>query len=267
MIIDSHTHIGRNNHINASVDQLLTSMDLAGIDKSLVFAGEINDCPNYHLFKEISPYKDRLYGVAAVALDKLIHGGEHYREIQRIISSERVVAFKFYTGYEHFYPYDYRVMSVLRMLNERNIPAIFHCGDCLASIKKSKLKYAHPLGIDDVAVDFPNMKFIIAHMGNPWIIDTAEVCYKNENVWSDISGYVYGDFTKEDYIKFKKTINQFSDIAGSTDKLIFGSDWPISSQSSYMHTMTKLIDSFPFSKERDSMECILSNALKVFNIK
>lgn len=46
MIVDTHTHLGRNSHINYFAKDLLKSMDKAGIDKSLVFAGKLNDCPN-----------------------------------------------------------------------------------------------------------------------------------------------------------------------------------------------------------------------------
>ena len=42
-----------------------------------------------------------------------------------------------------------------------------------------------PLLVDDVAVDNPDVKFVMAHFGNPWLIDAAEVIYKNDNVWAD----------------------------------------------------------------------------------
>jgi hypothetical protein len=48
--------------------------------------------------------------------------------------------------------------------------------------------------VDDVAVDYPDVKFVICHLGNPWFQDTAEVLYKNDNVYADISGLTLGDF-------------------------------------------------------------------------
>ena len=80
------------------------------------------------------------------------------------------------------------------------------------------------------------MNFIIAHMGFPWVLDTAEVCYKNANVYTDISGFVYGDFKGLDQKKFEAQLMKFLDIAGS-DKLLFGSDFPISNQKSYRSVM------------------------------
>lgn len=252
MIIDCHTHIGRNDHIKATVYDLLKSMDNAGIDKSFVFAGELNDCPNEWMLEQIAPYKDRLFGVAAASsgLYKVKsaysqaetgqfvwYGKDEIKKIIDWYGEKKIVAVKFYTGYDHYYPHE--AMLYLSELNQLGCPAIFHSGDCLNSVKKAKLKYAHPLHIDEVAVDYPNMNFIIAHMGFPWVVDAAEVCYKNDNVYADLSGFVYGDFSKSDQAKFKKVVHQFTDIAGY-DKLMFGTDFPISAQKSYIDTCNEI---------------------------
>jgi len=121
-------------------------------------------------------------------------------------------------------------------VSDFKIPAIFHCGDCLNSVKHAKLKYAHPLLIDEPATDYDDVNFVIAHMGYPWHRDAAQVCYKNPNVYADISGFVYGEFDREDQLKFERTLKEFLDIAG-TDKLLFGTDAPISNQASYVEAL------------------------------
>lgn len=238
MIIDCHTHLGRNEHITSNVKDLLTSMDGAKIDKALVFAGGLNSCPNDFMLSEIAPHKDRLYGVAAVhpfSEPPLMRN--HAKDIQALVDfyqSGQIVAVKFYLGYDHYYPSD--VSYYLKELEKVGCPVIFHCGDCLCTVTRAKLKFAHPLGVDEVAVDYPGINFIIAHMGFPWHRDAAEVCYKNKNVYSDISGFVYKDFETEDKIKFKKVLDEFLDIS-SSDKLLFGTDFPISNQNSYLEAL------------------------------
>lgn len=235
MIVDCHTHLGKNTHINARATTLIESMKQAGIDKSLVFAGRINSITNEELLAEIAPYSGQLYGVAAyhrVDEEGILCTKKDVKKLVQLYQDKKIVAVKFYTGYEHFYPEE--VNWELGMLEEVGCPAIFHCGDCLNSVKHARLKYAHPLGIDDVANEHPKMNFIIAHMGFPWHRDAAEVCYKNENVFADISGFVYGAFRDDDYRKFNKVLDEFTDIAGR-EKLIFGTDWPISDQSTYVH--------------------------------
>lgn len=259
MIIDAHVHLGRNEHIKATADELLRSMDKAGIDKSLVFAGELNDCSNEWMFEQIAPHKDRLLAVAAYSVNppKVPIPWGKDQQLADWYAEGKIVGVKFYTGYDHYFPAD--ISGVLYRLNQVGCPAIFHSGDCLNSVRCAKLKYAHPLHIDEVAVDFPNMNFIIAHMAYPWHRDAAEVCYKNANVYSDISGFVYGGFAEGDMIKFHRVIKEFLDIAGS-DKLLFGTDWPISWQDAYVDILNTQ------SAEWLSAEYLTKNVKKAFKL-
>lgn len=267
MIIDCHVHIGRNENISASVTELLKSMDEAGIEKSLVFANKIGDASNEYMLKQIAPHRDRLYGVAAALPTSLHRMSEVQYDAKKISDWYRdgkIVACKFYTGYEYFYPYDRVVEEYLLDFEDISCPVIFHSGDCHMSCNKSaKLKYAHPLHIDEVAVDYPNINFVIAHMGFPWVRDAAEVCYKNSNVYADMSGFVYGKFTQDDQDKFYQVIKEFHDIAPH-DKLLFGTDWPISDQKSYVETCWGDEFSQVFAKDRIAARTEL--AKKVFKL-
>jgi hypothetical protein len=263
MIIDCHTHIGRNQHIDFLVDQLLKSMDEAKIDKSLVFAGELNNISNEYLLDAIGPHRDRLMAVAAASPMSRRGGllGEGVKEEAKIISDlygeGKIVACKFYTGYDHFYPYDEIIQDYLISFEEIHCPVIFHSGDCLCSANHAKLKYAHPLHIDEVAVDYPGINFIIAHIGFPWHRDAAEVVYKNKNVFADISGFVYGSFGLNSESSFHKMLEEVLDITGNSDKLLFGTDCPISDQSSYVMAASKVLPEDIFCK----------NPKKAFNFK
>src|SRR5436305_1113308 len=46
---------------------------------------------------------------------------------------------------------------------------------------------------EEVAVAHRGVNFVRAHFGNPWVTDAAEVLYKNDNVWADLSGILVGD--------------------------------------------------------------------------
>lgn len=263
MIIDCHTHIGK----NYSVDMLLKSMDKAGIDKALVFAGQIHDnsigCTNEYLLEQIKHHNDRLYGVACY------HPSDNIVNLSNLLANNaNIVAVKFYLGYDHWYPNDDRIYQALNVCEYRNRPVIFHCGDCLCTVKAAKLRYAHPLGVDDPATDFPNVKMVIAHFGWPWTTDAALVCKKNKNVYADISGFVYGEFDQDDSnaysnsFEFEVQIADFEITAGGTDKLLFGTDWPISDQSSYIQICKeKVFDDEPFKMITET------NPMQIFGIK
>ncbi|MDP3800296.1 MAG: amidohydrolase family protein [bacterium] len=260
MIIDSHAHIGFNEHLNKSPEELISSMEKAGIDISMVYAGEINDCSNDRLLKELENFKGKLFPVGSISpLSKDKPSLDKFKEW---LDNKKIFGVKFYPGYEPFYPYDEVLKPYFKIMEERKVPAIFHNGDTYNLKKGAKLKYAHPLHIDDLAVDFPELPIIIAHLGYPWMIDAAEVAYKNKNVYVDCSGLFYGEIGNTEEEMVKKFLDTFVEYAGGTDKLIFGTDWPISNQADYVRIIKNVF------KDREDLDNILfKNSVYVFNIK
>src|SRR5215218_1090532 len=57
---------------------------------------------------------------------------------------------KLYCGYEHYYPYDKRYQRVYDLCVEFGMPVMIHTGDTFSST--GKLRFSHPLNIDEVAV-------------------------------------------------------------------------------------------------------------------
>jgi predicted TIM-barrel fold metal-dependent hydrolase len=115
---------------------------------------------------------------------------------------------------------------------------IFHTGDTYSPC--AKLRYAQPLLIDEVAVDHPQVKFVLAHLGNPWLIDAAEVVYKNVNVWADLSGLVVGDaasFTAEERQEMleetRQGLRRAFRYAERPNRFLYGSDWPLAPMAAY----------------------------------
>ena len=52
-----------------------------------------------------------------------------------------------------------------------------------------RLKYGHPMPIDDVAVDFPDMPIIMAHPSFPWQDEAISICLHKPEVYIDLSGW------------------------------------------------------------------------------
>lgn len=161
------------------------------------------------------------------------------------IKEPGVRAIKLYLGYENI---DIR-KSVWRPLWQlaisRNLPVIFHTGD--TQFSKARLVLAHPLLLDDLAVAQPRLKIVIAHFGNPWLLDAAEVVYKNPNVFADLSALFSGRLTKQPYLV--QRLLEAIEYCGA-NKLMFGSDHPICR----VDDSLKLISSLKLSKvERESI--------------
>jgi hypothetical protein len=217
-------------------------MDKAGIDKALVFAGRINSITTQEVIDEIAPYKDRLFAIGSVSQGiNTIYMEGYGDQVTGWLESGTVRGLKFYPGYEYFYPADEWLRPYLQWAARYNRPVIFHSGDTFSAVHKSKLKYALPLHIDDLATELPELKIVIAHMGYPWQREAAEVVYKNKNVYADCSGFVYGEFDDKQTEHFKQVWKEFAQIAGGHEKILFGTDWPISDQRSYSEVVREIV--------------------------
>jgi len=124
------------------------------------------------------------------------------------------------------------------------------------------VRMAHPRLVDDVAVDYPNVKFVMCHLGNPWFQDAAEVLYKNDNVFADISGLVLGEFTYEFEryvaVRLKEMIAYMGDPG---QQLMYGTDWPLVNMKPYL----KLLRGLEF-KEDELENIAWRTAMKLFRI-
>src|SRR5438067_1679646 len=115
----------------------------------------------------------------------------HFRRCEEVLATGRVVALKGYLGYLYYEPAHPNYRRYYELSAKYRVPVFFHTGDTYSPM--AKLRFAHPLGVDEVAVDHPDARFVISHIGNPWVTDCAEVVYKNMNVWADLSGLIVGD--------------------------------------------------------------------------
>lgn len=162
----------------------------------------------------------------------------HLAEVETQLRTGRVKALKGYLGYLYFGPEHPAYHPYYALAARYDIPFIFHTGDTYA--ERAKVKYAHPLRVDEVAVDFREVKFVMAHVGNPWLVDAAEVIYKNENVWGDLSGLLVGD---DAYFHDQRESGSLADTARriryvldyteKSDRFLYGSDWPLAPMTAY----------------------------------
>lgn len=243
MIVDCHVHLN-NYHDQAAVeldealDRLRAAMDESRVDYALILTSYLVTPQRPSAAQVVRAVEDdpRLGVVAGVSF--LHYKQRDLRELADFLADGLVRGLKVYPGYEPFYPHDRRMQVVYDLAEEFEVPVMIHCGDTYS--RMGKLKYAHPLEVDEVAVDHPNVKLVICHLGNPWLVDTMEVLYKNENVYTDFSGLVPGEFSEafEDYME--EQIKEVLLYAGQPNRILYGSDWPISSMKSYVAFVRQL---------------------------
>ena len=71
--------------------------------------------------------------------------------------------------------------------------------------------------VDDVAVDFPDLRIIMAHPAFPWQEEALSVATHKPNVYIDLSGWSPKYFP-EILVRYSNTMLK--------NKMLFGSDWP-----------------------------------------
>jgi uncharacterized protein len=89
-------------------------------------------------------------------------------------------------------------------------------------------------------VDHPDCRFLMCHLGNPWMPDAAEVIYKNMNVWADLSGLMVGtdeffesEEGRESATELSQMIQRAIRYSERPSRFVYGTDWPLASMSAY----------------------------------
>ena len=178
----------------------------------------------------------------------------------RRIDDPRCVGLKLYPGYNQVEPDDALHRPFYELAERSGLPVVIHTGD--TAMASAKLKYAHPLRVDDLAVRFPDVRFVMAHYGNPWIVDATAVAAKNANVFIDLSGLAAGRFAPEwfnaEYRAYLDYLKMWITYLGDYGKFLYGSDWPLVNIEAYLEVIRSLIP------ERAHEAVFSGNALEVF---
>lgn len=192
-----------------------------------------------------------------------IHLGDQWKRVEKGIQEGRFQCLKVYLGYVPRWANDPFYHPFYRLAEKYKIPVVFHTGDTYD--KQAKVKYADPLQVDEIAVDYPKVKFVIAHMGNPWFQSAAEVVYKNDNVYVDVSALTLGDVNDLPESQLQelvvKPVQWFYAYVENPKKFLFGSDWPLVKVGPYIQLMKRVIP------EKDWPLFFYKNAVDVFGFK
>lgn len=268
MIIDTHVHLSLNPNSEAKLPKLLESMKKNHVDMAIALAA-------YFPRKNGSITNDQIISLTEKEKNILVFGSldaennlnAGIKELENLLGQEKIFGIKLYPGYQFIFPNDPKLNPLYRLAIKFDVPVMFHSG--LVYRNTGKMKYTDPYSIDEVATDFPDLKIITSHLGDPKIAEAVSVAHKNQNVYLDISGLI-SNTTKnrerqekwkrksEDLIR--KTISDVMIELMGTGKIIFGTDWPISSHESYIALIKYLEEDLNLDKYEK--EQIMSENIK-----
>ena len=110
-------------------------------------------------------------------------------------------------------PNDRRFYPLYAKCNELDIAVGMQVGHS-AEVLPSDV--GRPMLVDDVAIDFPNLRINLSHTGWPWIDEWCSMLWRHPNVYGDISAY-YPRSLDERQIRFM-------DSSRGRDKVLFGTN-------------------------------------------
>jgi len=140
-------------------------------------------------------------------------------EMERAYHDLGLRGLKLGPNYQNFEPLGESALRVYAKARELNLPIMFHQGT--SPVRDAPLRYAHPLVMDEIAIRFPELRIVMAHIGHPWEEDCIVVIRKHPHVYADISGRFYRPWS------FHRGLHLAYEWA-VMDKLFLGSDYPIS---------------------------------------
>ena len=199
----------------------LKHLDDSGVDRAVLINYVAPEVIGFT--PEVNPW---VAEYVKAAPDRLIPcGSVHPRHSANVMADmEQIVRLgikmiKVHPPHQLLFPNDYlsgmkELEIIYRAAEANGIPVMFHTGTSI--FPGARNRYGDPIHVDDVAVDFPKLKILLAHGGRPLWMDTSFfLIRRHPNVYLDISG-----------IPPKTLLRYFPRLEEIAHKTLFGTDWP-----------------------------------------
>jgi hypothetical protein len=140
--------------------------------------------------------------------------GDLVGRLRYFVCDQDCKGLKLMPSYHHFYVNDGILYPIYAFAQEAGIPVMLHIGT--STFPHTKLKYCDPVLLDEVCVDFPELKVIASHGGRGfWYSAVFSLLNLHRNLYIDIAG-----------LPPRRLLDYFPDLEKRADRFLFGSDWP-----------------------------------------
>ncbi len=119
--------------------------------------------------------------------------------------------------YAGFMPDDSMLDPLWSYADQHALPVLLHTGTTFVS--QALLAYTLPRNLDPVAIRYPEVKIILAHLSHPYEAECVAVIRKHPNVYADISALHYRPLQLHNSLML---VQEY----GVWDKVLFGTDYP-----------------------------------------
>ncbi len=192
--------------------------DMKPFDKVVVFGLKARRTgywvPDDYVADFVAKAPDKLIGFASC--DPTQAG--YLDELHYAIEERRLRGVKMGPIYAGFDPRDPRVNLACGYCQVKGIPVIFHTGTTYN--REAPLGLSRPWLFDEVAMRFPDLRIVLAHLGHPFYDECLVVIRKHPNLYADISALFYRPWQFYNMMILAQEYKV-------THKLLFGTDYPI----------------------------------------
>jgi len=201
---------------------LLSLMDREGVERAALInyvAPEImgfTSAANTWISRYVTGHEDRLVAVGSVHPR---HTGDAGGETRRLFEDLGIRMLKIHPPHQLFAANAYLtgldgLAEIYGAAERLGRPVMIHTGTSI--FPGARNRYADPMAVDDVAVDFPKLPIILAHAGRPLYMKTAVfLARRHPNVRLDLSG-----------IPPKSLLQYLPRLEDLSDKCLWGTDYP-----------------------------------------
>jgi predicted TIM-barrel fold metal-dependent hydrolase len=133
--------------------------------------------------------------------------------------------------YAGFAPDDPRLDPLWHYATAHRLPVLLHTGTTF--VAQAPLDCTLPRLLDRVAIRFPDVTMILAHLGHPYEGECVATIRKHPNVYADVSALHYRPFQLYHSLML---VQEY----GVWDKVLFGSDYPFTTVNASVEGLRKL---------------------------
>ncbi len=169
--------------------------------------------PNEYIADYVGTHPEKLIGFASVDPTK----DDVRATLEHALHDLHLSGVKLGPIYQHIHPLDERLLPVNEFCQTHHLPILIH--QATTFLQAAPLSFALPILLEEVALRYPRLKMVLAHLGQPWITETLVLIRKQPNLFADISALHYRPWQ---FYNALITAKEY----GVLNKLLFGSDFP-----------------------------------------
>lgn len=206
-----------------TLDDLINQMNENGVTHGILHAeyeyGDPADELNEAVAKVVQDYPDLFSGFGTISMNNL----KPMKALSQInqVKDLGLIGLNIQPAFFNMAIDDKRLYPVYAKASELGLIVAIHTG--INYSRPAPMRNEHPLMLDQIASDFPDLTIIACHGSWPWIPEIVAVARRHPNVLLDFGGLSPKYIAKQG--SGWEVLYQFINLL--SDQILFATDWPV----------------------------------------